>query len=290
MISAEADQREARHGRAQSFVSSGRRCRRAQGTRYSGAAPHCRRNRTSGAMGCGRRRCPGQARPFADRHRKCSISSTADQKNHRQSDGATDCACSIHDEVARCPVSRILTPLSRPSRKGLRGTTPTGGCDSCHPGARIESCADREEMGRTDRLQQWCHHRQGIRPQGRRRIWARGCCVTQPNPVTWSATGPAPRRSWPMQFSLTVSVVHYRRGTIDVERRVGPCVLSGRNRSVPHPFPGQWQHGRKSPVRAIPAHNNSAIGELVAAAMEKVSRRRGLFAVESRRQPRPRST
>ena len=68
-------------------------------------------------------------------------------------------------EVAWMAHKQILF-RSAAREKILRGATQLADAVRVTLGPTIEVGADREEVGRADRVQRWRHHRQGIRPQG----------------------------------------------------------------------------------------------------------------------------
>ena len=136
-------------------------------------------------------------------------------------------------------------------------------------------------MGCADRLQRRRHHREGIRPRRtRRRISAPACCARPPRrPATWSATGPARRRFWRTRSSPMACATSWparARSTSSAASTVRRSARSRRLRALSRPVKTRKE---KAQVAAISAHNDPAIGELVADAMDKVGDE-GVITVE----------
>ena len=89
-------------------------------------------------------------------------------------------------------------------------------------------------------------------------------------PATWSATAPALRPSWPTRsfaegvrnIAAGASAIDLKRGLDRAARAAVECAASAS-----HAGPDATE---KEQVATISAHNDAAIGELVARAMEKV--------------------
>ena len=166
--------------------------------------------------------------------------------------------------------------------KILRGATQLADAVRVTLGPEIEVGPDPEEMGRADRLQRRRDDRQGVRAQGSRGEPRRADAAAggREDRAMWSATARAP--------STILAHADLRRRRAQRRRRrqrhrpqARPRPRrQGRDRGAARDVASRSARARRRRRSAtISAHNDPAIGELVADAMEKVGGE-GVITVE----------